>query len=57
MTMFHIILIEFDFNSFTATCDFNIEACSSKRKIFMDWNVWNEWYNGKEQVEQPFVGH
>jgi len=36
MTMFHIILIEFDFNSFNATCDFNIEACFSKRKIFMD---------------------
>jgi len=32
MTMFHIILIEFDFNSFNATCDFNIEACSFKKK-------------------------
>jgi len=58
----HIISIEFGSNSFNATCDFNTKARSSKWKIFMNWNVRNEWYNvkkvqGKHQVEQPFVGH
>jgi len=28
----HIILVEFGFNSFNATCDFNIKICSSKGK-------------------------
>jgi hypothetical protein len=58
----HIISIEFGSNSFNATCDLNTKTCSSKGEVFMNWNVWNEWYNdkktqGKQQVEQPFVGH
>ncbi len=40
----HIILVEFGSNSFNATCDFNIKVCYSKGKIFMNWNVWDEWY-------------
>jgi hypothetical protein len=58
----HIISIEFGLKSFNATCDFNTKACSSKGKILMNWNVRDEWYNvkkaqGKQQIEQPFVGH
>ncbi len=33
----HIISVEFGSNSFNATCDFNIKACFSKGKIFMNW--------------------
>jgi hypothetical protein len=32
----HIILIEFGFNSFNATCGFNKKAYSSKVKIFLN---------------------
>jgi hypothetical protein len=32
----HIISIEFDFNSFNATFDFNTKTCSSKGEIFMN---------------------
>jgi hypothetical protein len=46
----HIILVEFGSNSFNVTCDFNINVCSSKGKIFMNWNVWDEWYNGKKNT-------
>ncbi len=46
----HIILVEFGSNSFNATCDFNIKTCSSKKEVFMNWNVQNEWYNGKESM-------
>jgi hypothetical protein len=59
----HITLVKFSFNSLNATCDFNTKAHSSKGKVFMNWNVWDEWYNnlkktqGKHIVEQPFVGH
>ncbi len=58
----HIILFEFFSNSFNATCDLNTKSNSSKTKIFMNWNIWNEWYNGKktqgkQQVEQSFVEH
>jgi len=44
----HIISIEFSSNSFNATCDFNTKTRSLEGKIFMNWNVWNEWYNGKK---------
>ncbi len=47
----HIISIEFGSNSFNATYDFNTKARSSKGKIFMNWNVQNEWYNGKESTK------
>jgi hypothetical protein len=46
----HIILAKFGSNSFNATCDLNTKACSSKGKIFMNWNVQNEWYNSKEST-------
>ncbi len=46
----HIKLVEFGFNSFDVTCGFNIKARSSKGKIFMNWNVQNEWYNGKKNT-------
>ncbi len=46
----HIISIEFGSNSFNATCDFNTKVCSSKWKVFMNWNVRNEWYNDKEST-------
>ncbi len=46
----HIISIEFGSNSFNVTCDFKTKARSSKGEIFMNWNVWNEWYNGKEST-------
>jgi hypothetical protein len=38
----HIILIEFGSNSFSATCDFNTKAHSSKGEILMNSNVRNE---------------
>jgi len=44
----HIILVEFGSNSINTTCDFNIKTCFSYKKIFMNWNVQSEWYNGKE---------
>jgi hypothetical protein len=40
--LFMIISIEFYSNSFNATCDFNTKAHSSKRKVFMNWNVQDE---------------
>jgi hypothetical protein len=46
----HIISIEFGSNSLNATCDFNTKVCSSKGEVFMNWNVQNEWYNGKEST-------
>jgi hypothetical protein len=46
----HIMSIEFGFNSFNATYDFNIKTRSSKEEIFMNWNVQDEWYNGKENT-------
>jgi hypothetical protein len=46
----HIISFEFGSNSLNATCDFNTKTYSSKGKIFMNWNVQNEWYNGKENT-------
>jgi hypothetical protein len=45
----HIISIKFGFNSFNATCDFYTKTHSSKTKIFMNWNVRDEWYNGKKK--------
>ncbi len=47
----HIILVEFGSNSFNATCDFNTKTRSLKEEIFMNWNVWDEWYNGKENMK------
>ncbi len=44
----HIILVEFGFNSFNATCDFNTKARSLEGKIFINWNVQDEWFDGKE---------
>jgi hypothetical protein len=44
----HIISTKFGFNSFNATCGFNTKAHFSKIKVFMNWNVWHEWYNGKK---------
>ncbi len=32
----HIILVEFGFNSFNTTCDFNTKARSSKGEILMN---------------------
>jgi hypothetical protein len=32
----HIILVEFDSNSFHATCDFNTNSCPSKGEVFMN---------------------
>ncbi len=46
----HIILVELYFNSFNATCGFNTKTHSSKGKVLMNWNVQNEWYNGKENT-------
>jgi hypothetical protein len=40
----HSILVEFGFNSFNATCDFNTKVRSSKGKVFVNWNVRDEWY-------------
>jgi hypothetical protein len=49
----HIILVELSFNSFNATCGFNTKARSLKWEVLMNWNVQDEWYNGKDkQVEQ-----
>jgi len=58
----HIISIEFGYNSFNATCDFNTKARFSKEKY-----LWIEMFEmndvmlkktwGKHQVEQPFVEH
>jgi hypothetical protein len=46
----HIILVEFGSNSFNATCDFNTKARSLKGNIFVNWNVWDDLYNGKENT-------
>jgi hypothetical protein len=46
----HIISIEFSSNSFNATYDFNTKACFLKREVFMNWNVQDEWYNGKKNT-------
>ncbi len=46
----HIISIEFGSNSFNATYDFYTKAHSLEREVFMNWNVRNEWYNGKEST-------
>ncbi len=46
----HIILVEFGFNLFDATCDFNKKTRFLKGKVFMNKNVWDEWYNGKEST-------
>jgi hypothetical protein len=46
----HIVLVEFGFNSFNVICDFNTKAHYLKTKIFMNQNVWDEWYNGKENT-------
>ncbi len=46
----HIISIEFSSNSFNATYDFNTKVNFSEREEFMNWNVQNEWYNGKESI-------
>jgi hypothetical protein len=46
----HIISIEFGSNSFNATCNFNTKAHSLERKMFMNWNVWYGWYNGKKNT-------
>ncbi len=58
----HYILIEFGSNSFNGTCDFNMKTYYSKTKY-----LWIEMFEmndimvrktqGKQQVEQPFVGH
>jgi hypothetical protein len=45
----HIISVEFGSNSVDATCDFNTKEHSWKGKIFLNWNVWDEWYNGKKK--------
>jgi hypothetical protein len=44
----HIVSVEFSSNSFNATCDFNTKTRSLEGKIFMNWNVRDEWYNGKK---------
>jgi hypothetical protein len=46
----HIILVEYNYNSFNTTCGLNTKTCSSKKEILMNWNVWNEWYIGKENT-------
>jgi len=46
----HIISIEFGFSSFNATCCFNTKTHFSNEKILLNWNVQNEWYNGKENA-------
>jgi hypothetical protein len=45
----HIISIEFGSNSFYAACDINQKNTSLKEKILMNWNVQDEWYNGKKK--------
>jgi hypothetical protein len=47
-----IISFEFGSNSFNATCDVNKKTHSLKEKIFMNWNVQDEWYNGKKNTKQ-----
>jgi hypothetical protein len=46
----HIISIEINSNSFNATCDFNTKTCSLEGEVFMNLNVQDEWYNGKENT-------
>jgi hypothetical protein len=45
-----IISIEFGSNPFHVTCDFNIKTIFLKGEIFMNWNVRDEWYNGKKNI-------
>jgi Fe2+ transport system protein B len=44
----HIISIEFGSHSFNGTCDINKKTHSLKEKIFMNWNVQDEWHNDKK---------
>jgi hypothetical protein len=44
----HIILVESRSNSFNVTCGFNTKTHSSKGEVLMNWNVRDEWYNGKK---------
>jgi hypothetical protein len=46
----HIILVDLGCNSFNTTCGFNTKARSSKWEVLMNWNVRDEWYNGKENT-------
>jgi hypothetical protein len=46
----HIILVEFSYNSFNATCGFITKTCFSKWEILLNWNIWNEWYNYQENT-------
>ncbi len=47
----HIIPIEFGSNSFNANCDFNTKAHSLWWKVFINWNVRNEWFNDKKKAQ------
>ncbi len=47
----HIILVGSSFDSFNATCNFNTKSHFSKGEVLMNWNVRNEWYNGKENTK------
>jgi len=59
----HIISIEFDFNSFNATCGFNTKVHSSKKKklwieiLKMNDIMVKKTQGSKQQVELPFVQH
>ncbi len=44
----HNISIEFGSNLLNSTRDFNTKTRYSK--LFMNWNVQDEWYNGKEST-------
>jgi hypothetical protein len=46
----YIIVVKSNSNSYNATCGFNTKTCSLKRKVLMNWNVWDEWYNGKKNT-------
>jgi hypothetical protein len=51
----HNISVKFGSDSFTATCDIDIKTCFSKGEIFMNWNVWNEWYNNNKKKDKQQV--
>jgi hypothetical protein len=44
----HIMSVKSNFNSFNANCGLNTKTHFSTRKIVMNWNVRNDWYNGKK---------
>jgi hypothetical protein len=48
----HIISIGFGFNWFHIACGFNTKMHYSKRKVLINLNVQDEWYNGKNKQKK-----